>query len=596
MRIAFGSTGYLQDRTMNWMPQLSAALAADGTVLGSVYTEKRLSIPYSSISREVIAAVLSAEDKRFFSHNGVDWIAILRAAWRNVRARRIVQGGSTITQQLVRNIVLRDNKRSISRKIRESYMALLIERQLGKRQILEAYLNAVYFGHGLYGIRMAALHYLAREPWEIDSEDAALLAGMLKGPGRYCRCCNPAIGRARTQWVLGRMASNGFPIRRRLLGTSTRRIVRRRTLDTVFPATVPYFLGYVKQWLLGSYKSHFPGRSLIVRTSLDAGLQGVLEKICRDIHIEGFGGRIACVIQDATNGFVRALAGGVDFQIHPFNVAVNGTLQPGSTIKPFVLAAALELGISLEKTYVSHPLEIRLPHSRVWHVRNYQGVYRGEITLEEALVHSDNSVFAQLILEIGVDHLAALLARLGLEAGPVTLAAGIGSLARGVSPLKIVSSYSVFSTEGFFHPPTPMISLETEWGEKIAKNDEGPVLVFSSSTAGSIRRILRDVVVRGTGALSQGDNAIHAKTGTTDDGSWYVSFDSAFRVLTWVEFAQRDQPRDYEEKGVTAKSLAERIWNLLQSGSYCSTQIYGMFRGVDRLSVRDLLWLEEEFA
>ncbi len=243
--MAFGSTGYLQDRTMNWMPQLSAALAADGTVLGSVYTEKRLSIPYSSLSREVIAAVLSAEDKRFFSHHGVDWTAILRAAWRNVRARRIVQGGSTITQQLVRNLVLRDNKRSISRKIRESYMALLIERQLGKREILEAYLNAVYFGHGLYGIRMASLHYLAREPWEIDSEDAALLAGMLKGPGRYCICCNPAIGRARTQWVLGRMASNGFPIRRRPLGTSTRRIVRRRTLDTVFPATVPYFLGYV---------------------------------------------------------------------------------------------------------------------------------------------------------------------------------------------------------------------------------------------------------------------------------------------------------------------------------------------------------------
>ena len=315
MRMVLGSKRYLKDAPINWMPQLSAAIAADGTVIGPVYTQKRLSIPYSLLSREVIAAVLSAEDKRFFSHWGVDWIAILRAAWKDVRARRIVQGGSTITQQLVRNIVLRDNKRSISRKIRESFIALLIERQLGKQQILEAYLNAVYFGHGVYGIRMAALHYLGREPWEIDSEDAALLAGMLKGPGRYCRCCNPTVGRARTEWVLGRMASNGFPISTSTDGYYERRIARRKTLDTVLPATVPYFLDYVKQWLLGSCKSHFPGRSLIVRTSLDVGLQGLLEKICRDIHVEGFSGRVACVIQDATNGFVRALAGGVDFRV-----------------------------------------------------------------------------------------------------------------------------------------------------------------------------------------------------------------------------------------------------------------------------------------
>ena len=449
-----GALRYSQDRTLNWLPQISVALAADATVLGAVFTEKRMSIPYALLTPEVISAVLSAEDKRFFSHHGVDCIAILRAAWRNVRAKRIVQGGSTITQQLVRNIVLRDNKRSISRKIREVYWALLIERQLSKRQILERYLNAVYFGHGLYGIRMAALHYLAKEPWEIDCEDAALLAGMLKGPNRYCRCCNPAIGQARTQWVLGRMGNNGFPIRHRSLAASRRRIVRRRTMDTVFPATVPYFMDYVKQCLLGSYKSHFPVRSLIVKTSLDVSLQGILERICRDIQKEGFSGRVACVIQDASNGFVRALAGGVDFKIHPFNVAVNGTLQPGSTIKPFVLAAALERGISLKKTYVSHPLEIKLPHNHVWYVRNYQGVYRGEITLEEALVHSDNSVFAQLVLELGVDHLSALLTKLGLKAGPVTPAAGIGSLSRGVSPLKI-ASVTVSFLQRVFSTPQP---------------------------------------------------------------------------------------------------------------------------------------------
>ena len=174
-----------QNQELKGLPQLSVALATDNTVLGPVYTEKRMSIPYTLLSPEVISAVLSAEDKRFFSHHGVDWIAILRAVWRNLRAKRIVQGGSTITQQLVRNAVLHDNRRLISRKIREAYIALLIERKVGKRKILESYLNAVYFGHGLYGIKMAAIQYLAKEPWEIGSEGAALLAGMLKGPDRY---------------------------------------------------------------------------------------------------------------------------------------------------------------------------------------------------------------------------------------------------------------------------------------------------------------------------------------------------------------------------------------------------------------------------
>ena len=577
--------------------QLSGAISSDGILVGAVYCEYRLNASFSNLTKTLVDAVLSAEDKRFFAHRGVDWIAVLRAAAKNVIAGRILQGGSTITQQLVRNVILRDSRRTFSRKALETFIALLVDHRFPKERILETYLNAAYFGHGIYGIRLASLYYLGKEVEDLTVGDSAYLAGMLKGPRHYCRCCNPIRASQRARYVLNRMTRNGYRLDKTDIKNPTRHFRRRKGLDSFCASTTPYFLDYVRQWLLQCSGGHFPHKSLIVRTSLSAGRQDVLEKVCRDVAQEGFAGKLACIVQDSATGFIRALAGGSDYRKQPFNVAINGRVQPGSTVKPFVLAAALENGFAVDKRYRSEPLEVVLPNQQVWNVRNYQKVYRGEISLAEALIYSDNSVFAQLILELGVRPVSRLLSKIGFETRQISPAAAIGAITEGVSPLQICSSYSTLSSGGVFINTSPVICLHKESGEMLFANTPLVRPAMRPGTAETIRSILRAVVTRGTGFLSLNspEDEIKAKTGTTDEGSWYVSFDPSFRVLTWVESTEDDRAKDYPEKAVTARTLAQRIWNLLKSGSYGSPSLYGVFRGSDRLLVRDLLWVEEQF-
>lgn len=578
------------------LPQLSAATSEDGIVLGAVYIENRLCMDIKSIGADLKSAVLSTEDKRFLTHHGADWIAVARASWKNLKAGRIVQGGSTITQQLVRNVILRNARRTFSRKFLEVCLSLALEKTLCKQQILHAYLDASYFGHGIYGIRLAALHYFSKEVEELTITDCAYLVGLLKGPRHFCNCCNVERAKKRTRFVLRRMAQEGHSIQDIPHNLPPRRFRRRKTIDAMCPSTAPYFMDFVRQWLLRCSAPHFPSRPLVIKTSLNIGCQEVLEKVCRDVEQSGFKGRLACIVQDSNSGLVRALAGGSNFSNQPFNVAINGFIQPGSTFKPFVLAAALKSGMSPDKRYISQPLELQLPNRQIWRVGNFQRVYRGEISLAEATVFSDNSVYAQLMLELGTDSVSRLLRKVGLDMGPVSPAAAIGAVTRGCSPLQVCSAYSLFSAEGLFMPSSPLVGLQSESGDVLLQHANTFQPVLNPSTAMAVNHILRQVVVRGTGPLRMDGEGVHAKTGTTHDGAWYASFDQAFRVLTWVEHTDDDMTSNYSEKGVTAKNLAQRIWSLLRRGTFSSPQLFGMFRGVDRLTVRDLLWIEDEFA
>lgn len=590
-----GITSYLK-KTVAQLPQVSAATSEDGIVLGAVYVENRLCVDNKSIGADLRAAIISTEDKRFLKHHGVDWIAAARASWKNLKAGRIIQGGSTVTQQLVRNVILRCAQKTFSRKVLEICFALALEKTHSKQQILYAYLNACYFGHGVYGVRLAALYYFSKEVDELTTAECAYLAGLLKGPRHFCHCCNVERSKKRTRFVLKRMAQEGHSIRDLPHRQPPRRFKRRKTIDSMCPSTAPYFMDFVRQWLQRCSAAHFPPRPLVIRTSLNLGCQEVLEKVCRDVEQDGFKGKLACIVQDSKSGLVRALAGGYNFSDQPFNVAVNGSIQPGSTFKPFVLAAALKSGISPDKRYVSQPLELELPNRQIWRVGNFQRVYRGEISIAEATVFSDNSVYAQLMLDLGTDSVSRLLRRVGLDIDPVSPAAAIGAVMRGCSPLQVCSGYSVFSAEGLFMPSSPVIVLRSESGDVLSQHMNTFQPVLTPSTAKIVNLILRQVVVRGTGPLRMDGEDIHAKTGTTHDGAWYASFDQAFRVLTWVEHTDDDAVSNYSEKGVTARNLAQRIWSLLRRGKFSSPQMFGMFRGVGRLKVRDLLWVEEQFA
>src|SRR5713101_999159 len=243
-----GMASYLK-KTVARLPQVSAATSEDGLVLGAVYVENRLCVDIKSIGANLKSAVLSTEDKRFLAHHGVDWIAVARASWKNFKAGRIVQGGSTITQQLVRNVILRNARRTFSRKFLEVCLALALEKTLSKQQILYAYLNASYFGHGIYGVRLAALYYFSKEVEELTIEDCAYLAGLLKGPRHFCHCCKVERSKKRTRFVLRRMVQEGHSIRDIPHSQPPRRFRRRKTIDAMCPSTAPYFLDFVRQWL-----------------------------------------------------------------------------------------------------------------------------------------------------------------------------------------------------------------------------------------------------------------------------------------------------------------------------------------------------------
>ena len=521
---------------------------------------------------------------------------MMRAGLKNLLARKIIQGGSTITQQLVRNAILGDNSRTVTRKLIEACLALLLERRLTKEGILEAYLNVAPFGHGIYGIKLASLYYFSKDIKDLTAEDSAYLAGMLKGPRHFCFCCNPTRASRRAKYVLDRMSRNGYVHRKETQIIPRKRFRPRHGVQSLCPLTTPYFTDYVRQWLHRCCSESFPKDKLIVRTGLNVGCQEVLEKVCRDAKHEGFDGRLACIIQDAKTGLVRAISGGIDYGIQPFNVAVNGKVQPASTLKPFVLAAALQTGIAADKCYTSRPLEVLLPNKQVWNVRNYQKVYRGEISLAEALIFSDNSVFAQLILELGVEPVSRLFRKLGLESSHLSPAAAIGAISGGVSPMQICSSYSAFSNGGLFLTPSPVVCVHKESGETLLSQPTTFQPAIHPEIARTIQKILRDVVLRGTGFMSIDGQNIHAKTGTTNEGSWYMSFDPSFRVLTWVESTEDERASEYPEKAVTARNLAQRIWALLRSASFGSAQMYGIFRGFNPRSVQDIIWLEEQFT
>jgi penicillin-binding protein 1A len=376
------------------LAQTSVLLASGDDLYGSVYEKNRLCVPLNQVARSVLTALLAVEDRRFFSHRGLDFRAVARAAYVNIRNLRFVQGGSTLTQQLARIAVLQRAERTFRRKSVEALVALAIERQFNKLQILEAYLNAAYFGHGIHGIELAALAHCGKTAATLNDSDAAYLIGLLKAPARYCRCCDPARAAGRTKLAM------------RLSGMNTARAEehsdrspwrRRPTWTDRLQSTGKYATQLVQRWLKQSLPGYYPAQRLIVRTTIDPRCQIALELACRFVQSTGYSGRLACIVQDVQSGTIKAVSGGVDFRRQEFNSATNGCLQPGSLLKPFILLAALQRGIPLDYKYESRPLTICPKHGRPWSVKNADDRYRGWMTIADALVFSDNTVYAQFV-------------------------------------------------------------------------------------------------------------------------------------------------------------------------------------------------------
>jgi penicillin-binding protein 1A len=530
--------------------------------------ENRVLVEYGDIAPVMKQAIVAVEDRRFFEHRGVDLRAIGRAVWADVSEKGVVQGGSTITQQFIKNTYVR-NQRSIGRKLREAALAWQLEQQWSKKKILTAYLNTIYFGNGAYGVDQAALTYFGHHAKRLTLAESALLAGLPADPSRYDPATNPRAARARRETVLKTMLELGSITEKQFKAANKTPLPRDiRSPDTRGPGG--YFTNYVIQQLVDKYKTRgVYGGGLTVKTTLDLELQKIGHRaIARWLKDEN-GPAAALVAVDPRDGAIKAMIGGSNFRESQFNLAVQGERQAGSAFKPFVLATALDQGVSHATEFVSKPIAIPLG-DRLWSVTNYEDAYLGPTDLETATIQSDNAVYAQLTALVGPRNVRRMAHRLGVKSDLNDYFA-IGLGAEAVNPLEMARAFSTFANTGrridgsiFGNRPRAIVSVARE-GERPKPNKAVQRQALEEEKAKLVNQILQRVVTSGTGrkaALS--DRPAAGKTGTTENygDAWFVGYTPQLAVAVWVGYANNLTPMltEYEDEPVAGGTFPALIW------------------------------------
>jgi penicillin-binding protein 1A len=540
--------------TLDPGPQSTLIYDSKDRLISALYREHRLPVTLEEMSDPLVHAVIATEDARFHDHHGVDGRRIVAAMIANLRRGRIVQGGSTITQQFVRGAFLHRN-RTYSRKVREAWLAYRLESKFSKRAILQAYLNHVYLGDGYYGVQAASLGYFGKPASAITAAEAATLAALINRPSGYGIRRTPTNVRHRRDWVLRRMHEQGY-LARETYGEAIATPVAatlapanvRADVDPLAVSRGPYFAQMVHEFLYEKFgvEQALAG-GLRVYTTMDYDVQRFADesvaKRLTELNKKGRNGgplQASLVAIEPATGYVRAVVGGRDFQESPFNRATQAKRQPGSAFKPFVFAAALEAGFSPGTTIDG--LDAFIPSS--------QGAYLpgGEheleaTTLRSALVHSSNRAAVHLLQRVGLGPTIELANRVGLEELPrvPSLALGTGE----VSLLDLTSAYTAFANGGILQSPTIVRRVEDANGRVLYRGESVGRRVLSESTAFLMASMLSDVVNHGTGySARQNGFTLPAggKTGTTDDhaDAWFIGFTPKLAAGVWVGY---DQPQ-----------------------------------------------------
>jgi penicillin-binding protein 1A len=537
-------------------------------LLTELHVERRILVPLAQIPQSLRDAILATEDRRFYSHWGIDPIGIARAVVQNYRSGRIVEGGSTITQQLTKVLFLTPDK-SLERKLKEAVLALELERRYSKDRILEMYLNQVYFGHGAYGVEAAARTYFGKSVSELTVQEAALVAALPRAPSSYSPFEHPQIAKQRRDLVLRRLVEFGS------LKEADAKRLARADLGLIPPerrrTTGQYFLEYVQQTLEAKYGADLvfkgglhiyttlsPTMQLTAEQSLRDGLKALASRSAKGAkpgeHPEG-----AIVTIEVQTGHVKALVGGHDFFRSEFNRAVHARRQPGSAFKPFVYLAALEAGFTpasrVDDTPVTYPVG---RNGAAWKPENYDRKFRGPTTLQQAVEESVNVVTVKLQERIGVNTTIQLARRFGITSPlttDLTLALGTSDL----TLLELTSAYGTLANRGTWMAPTTVRYVTDAQGKLLEEHVPEGREAVSPETAYVMTHMLRGVVERGTG---QGAKAlgrpVAAKTGTTNDYSnaWFVGFTPRLATGVWVGY---DKPRSLG-RDETGSRVAVPIW------------------------------------
>jgi penicillin-binding protein 1A len=474
-------------------------------------------------------AFIAVEDRRFRSHFGIDIRGLGRALVTDIKAASFVQGGSTLTQQLAKNLFLKPD-RTLKRKIEEAILALLLERRYSKDQILTLYLNHVYFGAGVYGIEAASERFYNKPARDLSLIEAAELAGSVKAPSRYNPAADPEASFERAQVVLAAMEDSGFiDAKARFAAARVRPQIARATATP----DSGYFVDYALSLIPGFVGK--PAERLIVETTLDLDLEHAAERALDD-GLSKTGVKLAAsqgaLVAMAPDGAVRALVGGQSYDDSPFDRATEARRQPGSAFKPFVYLAALEHGHLPSDTVFDGPVAIGK-----WHPDNYEGEYEGRITLAHALAHSSNSAAVQLTNEVGPDTVVSVAHRLGIAA-PLHAVPSIALGTSEVSPLDLVGGYAAFANGGDGVIPYVIVRIRTASGRVLyQRKGAGLGRVIDEENEGEMTQMMMGTVTEGTGKAAALDNReVAGKTGTSQDyrDAWFIGFTAEYVCGVWI--------------------------------------------------------------
>ena len=538
-------------------PQTSRVLSSTGAVVAELHGEEdREDVTIEEVADELVQAVVAIEDRRFFLHAGIDVPAIARAAVANVEAGQIEQGGSTLTQQYVKNTIT-GNAETLERKVQEAALAYQLEQQLGKQEILERYLNTVYFGAGAYGVAAASRTFFGVEPDDVDLAQAALLAGLIRSPSALDPFQFPDRATARRSLVLDAMAEVGA-ISREEASAADAAPLDLRTPEPPTADPNGWFLDEVRRRIVTDDRFAAIGATaddradavftggLRIHTTLDEEVQAQAVAAVGDVLTEPDDPAAAVVVLEPTSGAVRALYGGrtEDRVAAGFSLATQGRRQPGSAFKPIVLAAALDRGVGLDRVFPGGAC-VAFPTVPDWSdgVCNYAQASYGSLTLREATVRSVNTVYARLGVELGPTAMLAQARTMGITSDlPAVHALALG--AGEVTPFELAAAYSSLATLGRWHEPHLVDRITAADGTVVWEQPDRSIQVLDEGVAHFVTRTLQEVVQRGTGVNAQIGRPQAGKTGTSQDSAdaWFVGYTPDLLASVWVGYAEGRVP------------------------------------------------------
>ena len=556
-------------------PASSQIYDINGNEIANVHAaENRRPVKIEQVPKDLQNAFVAVEDNRFYEHSGVDPRGIMRALYANIRGRGVSEGGSTITQQLAKNAYLTQD-RTITRKIQEVFLALQLERQYTKQEILEMYLNQIYFGQGAYGVQAAAQTYFGKDVDKLTLNECAMLAGIPKSPNYYSPANNMQAAQARKAVVLDQMAKYGYIANSQAQKTKQEQLTLVKPVAKEKDNTAAYFIDYVTQTLIDKYGADAVYKEgLKIYTTLDMDMQKAAEAAVKKLptyRTDGNGvqqPQAAIVAIDPHNGYIKAMVGGRGTD--QFNRATMAVRQPGSAFKPFVFAAALEEHFTPNTVINDAPIDIG-----GWRPQNDSGSFSGKVTMREVAQHSINVPTVKIAQKIGIDKPIYYAQAMGISTfvldgaqNDKQLATALGGMTKGVTPLEITSAYGTFANKGVHVEPVVIVKVLDRNGKVLEQYEPKQNSVISANSAAELTDMLQTVIKNGTGRKADIGRPAAGKTGTTSNyhDAWFVGYTPDLVAGVWM-----GNDDNTPMHGVMGGQLPAEIWKAFMQKALAQT-------------------------